>query len=591
MPGIVGLVTARPPEHARRELDRMMAALYREPFHESGTWIDESLGVYVGWSARRGSFASGMPLADERGDLVGVFSGEEISGLEAGDGAYVLRSYREDASFPAALNGRFHGIVADRTRGAAMLFNDRFGMHRLYQHQASDGFYFAAEAKAILAVRPELRRIDPRGLGELVSCGCVLENRTLFEGIRVLPGASAWVLRGGGVERAASYFRPAEWEAEPALDPEGFYRELRDVFCRILPRYFAGPEAVGLSLTGGLDTRMILSARAPAAGSLPCYTFAGMFRDCHDARVARQVARACRQSHQVLRVDADFLSRFAEHAERTVVATDGCADVRRAPDLYLNAEARSIAPVRMTGNYGGEVLRGVVAFKPAAPLPGLYSPDLLSWVRKAEETYAAVRAGHPLSFAVFRQAPWHHYGLLALEESQLSLRSPFLDNELVRTVYRAPETALATDELCLRLIADTAPELRRIPTDLGRGGSGRGAAIRAAILALQFKAEYGYDYGMPQWVAPIDRLLSPLGPERLFLGRHKFAHFRFWYRGVLSAHVRAVLLDPRTLALPYVDRKTIETLVADHLAGRRNHTAEIHRLLTLEIIERRLLRG
>ena len=37
-----------------------------------------------------------------------------------------------------------------------MLFNDRYGMQRIYYHQSKDAFYFAAEAKAILAVRPEL---------------------------------------------------------------------------------------------------------------------------------------------------------------------------------------------------------------------------------------------------------------------------------------------------------------------------------------------------------------------------------------------------------------------------------------------------
>src|SRR5206468_10011621 len=132
-----------------------------------------------------------------------------------------------------------------------------------------------------------------------------------------------------------------------------------------------------------------------------------------------------------------------------VYLTDGCADVSRSPDLYVNECAREIAPVRMTGNYGGEVLRRVRAFKPMEPLPGLFRPELLSHVRQAEETYAGLVRGHPLSFAVFRQAPWHHYGLLALEQTQLSVRSPYLDNELVRTVFRAPESVLANDNVCL----------------------------------------------------------------------------------------------------------------------------------------------
>ncbi len=598
MPGIVGLATRMPRERAERELRRMVDALRHEPFYETGTWIDESLGVYVGWCARAGSFASPMPLRNERGDVVLVFSGEEFPEpgtarrlRERGhafdpDGCeYLVHWSEEDASFPAGLNGRFHGLRADLAQRTVTLFNDRYGMHRLYFHESSDGFYFAAEAKAILAVRPELARIDPRGLGELVSLGCVLENRTLFDGVYVLPGGANWVLRDGAVARKAAYFERQEWENQPPLAPADYGREIADIFARNLPRYFAGREPIALSLTGGIDTRMILARLNPAAQSLPCYTFAGMFRDSWDVRVARHVARACGQSHQVIEVGEEFLARFPACAERTVYLTDGCADVSRAADLYVNQQARQIAPVRMTGNYGSEVLRRVRAFKPVWPLPGLFS-DLLPALRQAEATYAQSLRGHPLSFAVFAQAPWYQSGLLALEETQLALRSPYLDNDLVRTVFRAPDSARAGDDICLDLIAGASPALRQIPTDRGVGGHGAASWALRALRELEFKAEYLYDYGMPQWLARVDYRLAPLRPERLFLGRHKFAHFRLWYRGALAQHVREVLLDPATLSLPYFERHQVEAVVSGHLGGSRNYTVEIHKLLTIALVHR-----
>ena len=48
MPGIVGLITKRPREWAEPQLARMVQALLHESFYETGTWIDESLGVYAG---------------------------------------------------------------------------------------------------------------------------------------------------------------------------------------------------------------------------------------------------------------------------------------------------------------------------------------------------------------------------------------------------------------------------------------------------------------------------------------------------------------------------------------------------------------
>jgi asparagine synthase (glutamine-hydrolysing) len=582
----------------------MLDSVRHESIYVMGKCVDQSLGVYVGWAARKGSFSDGMPLHNERGDVSLVFSGEEFPepgiarrlkekghALEATGPSYLVHLYEEDPSFPAVLNGRFHGLLMDRTRGTATLFNDRYGMHRIYHYESKEGCYFAAEAKAILAVRPELRRANPRGLGEFVACGCVLENRTLFEGIHVLPPGSAWVFRSGMPERKRTYFQPQEWEEQVPLDPETYYNELREVFSRNLPRYFNGRERIGMSLTGGLDTRMIMAWHKSTPGSLPCYSFGGMFRDCQDVLMARRVANLCQQPHEVIRVGGEFLSDFPRYAERTVYLTDGCTGVTHSPDLYVNERAREIAPVRMTGNYGGEVLRRVRAFKPVDPTPGLFRPELLSQVQVAKETYASVLRTHPLSFAVFRQAPWHHYGLLALEQTQLSLRSPYLDNDFVRTVYRAPDSACLNNNVCLRLIADGDADLRRIRTDVGLAGNhGRlTAAVTRRFLEFTVKAEYAYDYGMPQWVARIDHLFSPFHLERLFLGRHKFYHFRVWYRDALSKYVREMLLDPRTLSRPYLERTGVESIVRGHLKGDRNYTTAIHKVLTLELLHRLFL--
>jgi asparagine synthase (glutamine-hydrolysing) len=615
MPGIVGLITKSPRKQAEPQLLRMLATLRHESFYGTGTWIDERLGVYVGWSVRQNSFSDGMPLCNERGDVVLVFSGEEYPepgiarrlrekghSLQTEGPSYLVHLYEEDPSFPAGLNGRFHGLLTDRLRGTATLFNDRYGMHRLYFHRSNDAVYFAAEAKAILEVRPELRSADPRGLGELVSCGCVLDNRSIFKDIHVVPPASAWVFRNGSIEVKNTYFRSQEWEDQAPLDPEPYYQELLKIFSRNLPRYFTGHQPIAVSVTGGLDTRMILAWHKLTPGSLPCYTFGGMFRDCRDVTVARQVTGVCQQPHEVIRVGEEFLSRFPHYAERSVYLTDACVDVSRSPDLYAQERAREIAPVRIAGTFGSEVLRPVrprsragrrwaVAFKPESPTPGLFHPEVLSDVQAAGDTYAGLLRGHPVSFSVFRQAPWYHYGILALEQTQLTVRSPYLDNDLVRTAFRAPESALASSDVSLRLIADGDPALLRIRTDRGlAGASGRlSAAAFRHFQDFTFKAEYAFDYGMTQSMARVDHLLSGLHLERLFLGRHKVHHFRVWYRGALSRYVQDMLLDPRTLSRPYLQRKGVEAVVQRHLKGDRNYTTEIHKVLTLELLHRLFL--
>jgi asparagine synthase (glutamine-hydrolysing) len=589
MPGLVGLITKMPRVLAQRQLGAMLNALRSEDFYSLGTWADESLGVYVGWTAISGSFCDGMPLVDHQRGISVIFSGEEYSNTpsaqnsvslgqrnESSRAHYLLRRYQEDPDFVRNLNGLFHGLVADRTRDDVTLFNDRYGMHRLCYHETADAFYFATEAKSILAVLPELRDLDYQSLGEFVSLSCILEDRTLFKHIQVLPAGSKWTFRKAQLTQKYSYFEPREWEEQTLLDPESYYQQLRSVLTTNLPTYFGGDQTVGMAMTGGLDTRVLLACCPPRSGERPTYTFGGPFRESQDIRVGRKVASVCRQSHKVIEVSKEFLTGFPEYAERTVFISEGTLDVSRA-DLYLSKKAREIAPVKVVGTYGSEIVRHAVMFKPVAPPVGLFSQDFLPHLDRAASTYSKVRKQHPVTFAAFRQSPWYHHGVLALEQSQFTVRSPFLDNDFVRTVYRAPKEMSADTDIRLRLIKDGSSALARITSDRAVGGDGGrlSSAIAHAFQEFTFKAEYAYDYGMPQSVARIDHFFSWLHLERLFLGRHKLLHFRVWYRDQLSGYVR-----------PYLQRKDVEAIVNAHLEGRRNHTTVIHKLLTLELIQR-----
>ncbi len=597
MPGIVGLITKMPRACAEAQLRRMLKTVCHETFYSSGTWVDESLGIYVGWSALKGSFSDGMPLRSSQGNVCLVFSGQEYSDRRAAhcgmngagptESGYLIPWYEQDPEFISNLNGMFHGLIVDGRQQVVTLFNDRYGMHRICYHKSKDAFYFACEAKAILAARPELRTCDPRSLGEFVALSCVLEDRTVFKDIHVLPSASMWTFRNGELIGQQTYFDPKQWEDQAPLGEESFYRELRTAVTTTVPRYFVGRQPLGIAMTGGLDTRVILASHPSVPGSLPSYTFGGPFRESQDVLLGRQIAGICGQPHQVIQVGKEFLDHFSEYAKRTVCLSEGTVDVSRA-DLYLSEKAREVAPAKIVGTYGSEIVRQAVMFKPVEPTPGLFSEDFLGHVRRAQSTYASVRRQHPVTFAAFRQSPWYHHGVLALEQSQLTVHSPFMDNDFVRTVYRAPKEAPSNGDVRLRLISDGSTALAKIPSDRGVGGTrGRlSSTLGRAFQEFTFKAEYGYDYGMPQSVARVDHFLSVLRLERLFLGRHKLLHFRVWYRDQLARFVREMLLDPLTLSRPYLQKAAVEAIVEGHLERGLNCTTAIHKLLTLELLHR-----
>ncbi len=496
---------------------------------------------------------------------------------------------QEDLSFLRRLNGIFSGVVVDRRQERIVLFNDRYGLGRTYYGIAAGEFHFASSARALLRNFPGSRQIDPHALAEFLSIGCVLQDRSLFPGISLLPGASCWIFAPGGSLERRSYFERAAWEGLAPLPPRDYADRMADVLARAGPRQLAGGP-VGMSLTGGLDSRLVLAWAKPTPNSLPCYTFNGPYRHCADFRLAQRLAELSRQPHQALGIGEDFFEDFPALAQRTVEASDGTMDVSGAVELYVNRLAARIAPIRLTGNYGSEILRRYVAFRPRALDPGVFSAEMVALGTAAAETYRREANCHPLSFIAFKQVPWHHYARRSIEKTAIVPRSPFLDNDLVELAYQAPPSLVHDPAFSLRLVARGDQRLDVVQTDRGLRQEKKGllSGVEHAWQEFAARAEYAYDYGMPRWLARADSAVRPLHLERLFLGWQKFYHFRIWYRDRLAGYLR----DAATSwDAPCCPPGTFRRLVSEHVSGRDNHTLLLHKLNTIRLVEQHVLRG
>lgn len=605
MPGICGIISKAQHENNLKDLNIMVHSMMHEPYYSSGTYINEHLGLYIGWIAHKYSFSDCMPLLNENKNLILIFAGENFSDksvinelgnkghkFDSDNASYLIHLYEENnEDFIYHLNGNFNGILIDLQRNKAILFNDRFGMLRLYFFESKECLLFSSEAKSLLKVRPESRKIDLKSMGEFLSCNCVLENRTLFSDIFLLPGGSFWKFEKNQKVTKNQYFRPVEWENQPILEKEIFYQRLKETFSRILPKYFNSDNPIALSLTGGLDTRMILANLNNSSLELQCYTHAGKFHDSFDLKIARKVAQICNLTHHTIQLDRNFLDNFAALAEKSVYISDGNLDLSGAVNIYMNKLVREIAQVRITGNHGSELFRSVGWIKAMEPGNRLFHPDFKKYIHESRETLRYQKIGHPLTFSHFKEAAWHEYNRLAVEQSQLMQRTPYMDIELVKLMYQAPSEVRRNNKISLRLIEDGNPRLRKIMTDRGIGGNANflfsiGARLYHEFL---FKMDYYYNHGMPQWLAILNYHLSPLNLEKIFLGRHKYYHYRIWFRDEWSDYVRQILLDERTMKRPYFSKGIIEEMVTNHIKGTRNYTTEIDMILTTELTHRLLI--
>lgn len=574
MPGIAGVVSREPPAVCRRLVSRMVRSMMHEPFYTSGTSAAEDIGVYGGWVIDPASSAAKETTSDHTTGVTVAFAGEIFQ--ESGETAVAL--YRRlGADSVAHLNGAFSGLILDRPSRRALLFNDRYAAERLYVHHAQAATYFASEAKALLTVLPHLRALDDEAVAEFLALGCTSGRKSLFRGIELLPGASAWVFERNTC-RKTRYFEQGEWEHQETLTAPEFDRRFQETFTAVAPRYVRGTDSIGVSLTGGLDTRMIIACLPKASAPPICYTFCGLERDTLDAQLAARLSAICGLEHRVIRIGPDFLANFGRYVDRTIYLTDGCAGALGAHEVYLNAAARELAPIRLTGNFGSEILRSMSTFKALGLAVDLIAPDFRTHVTAAAKV---VRPAPGVAFAAFHEVPLSLFGTVAAARSQVVFRTPYLDNDVVSLAYQAPRSVRRSAESALAFVHAADPRLSNVPTDRGVARRRGAFSVFARLLAqATFKLDYLHQEGLPTALMPFDRALDRLDTAGL-LGQHKYLPYRVWFRRELAAYVTDVAADASTARLPYFNRRGLATIARDHTSGRRNYLRELNAVLTV----------
>jgi asparagine synthase (glutamine-hydrolysing) len=221
-------------------------------------------------------------------------------------------------------------------------------------------------------------------------------------------------------------------------------------------------------------------------------------------------------------------------------------------------------------------------------VPGLLNPDFVSKVTAA--TLEIQSDAHPIARAAFRDLPWNLFGSFAASRSQVTVRTPFLDNDLVEVAFRVPGTLRKSAQPALRLIENNYPALSRIPTD--RRIEDRTTRfpknLRRIFFESIFKLDYLYNEGMLPWLSPVDATLARVNSRLYLFGHHKFLHYRSWLSRELAGFLREAMADTRIQESRFWDRAFLRNIVADHTAGRKNYLREIDAILTLAGVERLL---
>jgi asparagine synthase (glutamine-hydrolysing) len=207
--------------------------------------------------------------------------------FSTGDTEVILKAYHAwGKDCVQHFNGMFSFAILERDGGRVFIARDRLGIKPLYYTKRPDGIQFASTLPALLAGGYVDSDIDPVAFHHYMTFHSVVPApHTILRGVRKLPPASTMTIEPSGSHRIDTY-----WSLDFTPHPEARFHSLEDWkeelhghLRRAIERRLVADVPVGVLLSGGLDSSLVVGLLAEA-GASDLNTFSIGFEDVGDEK-------------------------------------------------------------------------------------------------------------------------------------------------------------------------------------------------------------------------------------------------------------------------------------------------------------------
>ncbi len=227
-----------------------------------------------------------QPMSDREESVWVVFNGEIYNFRELraelqasghvfrtrSDTEVIVHGYKQwGAEIINRLNGMFGLAIWDARAKRLILARDAMGIKPLYFRVDGGSVLFGSELRPVMAAMSERPEIDTRSVNLFLRYRYTPSPLTLYQGVQKLaPGTLAIFENGAwGVERWYQ-FQPRHF-SPPKSDSEA-QEELLEIYKRALKRHLISDVPVGLLLSGGVDSGLLLGLMDSCGTDWPTYT-------------------------------------------------------------------------------------------------------------------------------------------------------------------------------------------------------------------------------------------------------------------------------------------------------------------------------
>src|SRR6266542_1978924 len=254
------------------------------------------------------------------------------------------------------LNGMFGLAIWDVTKKRLVVARDAMGIKMIYYKIDNGQLSFGSEIRSILAAENSRPAVDPVALNLFLRFRYTPSPLTIFQGIRKLAAGTMLVIENGEYREKRWY----NYKRIPFLDPkseEEARQELLQLYRDAVRRHLLSDVPVGILLSGGLDSGLLLALMNEKGGPWPAYTigYGEGFQDDELADAA-ETAAMLGARHVTVKLDrAEFersLPKIVECLEEPIAASS------IVPMYFISQRARQDVKVALIGQGPDELFGG-----------------------------------------------------------------------------------------------------------------------------------------------------------------------------------------------------------------------------------------
>ena len=367
MCGITGGIGASAP--SKQLLDAQLKSLEHRGPDDSGTHVNQGIGLGMGRLAIVEIAAGKQPASDASDQINMVFNGEiynyrelrqelEQSGIHcrtSSESEVIINLYLKfGLNFIGKLNGMFAIAIHDARDKSLHLIRDRMGKKPLWISHLNDGtLFFASEVRALMLARPDRTlRIDM--VAEVMQYGYINAPYSAFNEITQLPPASVLTWREGKTS-TKKYWEP-DFDTKVQIPYEEALEITKKLIEESVSRRLVSERPLGSFLSGGYDSTIVTAYMAKLMSEkVQTYSIGFHSAQFNEAHHAKQVASYLGTNHheEILSPDSALVVEKISH-----VLDQPFADSSVVPTYLLAKFARENLIVALGGDGGDEVFGG-----------------------------------------------------------------------------------------------------------------------------------------------------------------------------------------------------------------------------------------